>query len=345
MGLFDFASSLKSGPKFGRTPPINPDNTMDDENAFKVKTESKDLKQQASNPNDKAISKIETARLNEGVYKPTTVQSSSIVTADYYRRGKLRPADANSKKTFIGDAYDYMPRFLQDPEVEEISTLRLVGKKTNSSTTEDIDLIPPYSKFFLESYSEGHTERSQIIETFGDAYIFFFGERPAVYTFNGTLLNTKDINWKEDFLFYYNNFLRGTKAVEYKAKVLLTYGLNQIEGYVMGINMGANAANEKGVQLSFQMFVTKRRTMRLSVDFGIVEDNGKFNEDSSIIDLLTRGISDPNVSSAHQHASDVNKLLAPPSKVSGTTTTDVGNINKVLKTDNLIARNGRTEIA
>lgn len=312
---------------------------------FQVSKESKDVKQEASNPNNKIVSTIEVARLNEGAYAPNTIKSSAIITADYYRRGKIRPADANSTKKFLGDAYDYMPRFLQDPDKEEIANLRLVGKKSSNSTTEDIDLIPPYSKFFLESYSESHIERSQIIETFGDAYIFFFGERPTVYNFSGTLLNTKDINWKEDFMFYYSNFLRGTKAVEYKAKVLLTYGLNQIEGYVLGVNTAANAANEKGVQMSFQMFVTKRRTMRLSVDFGIIEDNGKFNEDTSILNLITRGISDPNVSSAYNHADKVNNLSTPPSKVGNTNSSNINNIQNILKDQKLISINGKVGIA
>lgn len=321
------------------------DSSLPDGSVFKVAKEDKNVKQEANNPNNQIVSKIETARLNQGAYAPNSIQSSSIVTADYYRRGKIRPADANSTRKFLGDAYDYMPRFLQDPEKEEVASLRLVGKKSAKSTTEDIDLIPPYSKFFLESYSEGHMERNQIIETFGDAYIFFFGERPVIYNFTGTLLNTKDINWKEDFMFYYTNFLRGTKAVEYKAKVLLTYGYNQIEGYIMGVNTGANAANEKGVQMSFQMFVTKRRTMRLSVDFGIIEDNGKFNEDTSIINLITKGISDPNVSSAYGHANKVNNLTASPSKVGNTKNGDLNNIQKILNNQNLSTFNGKVGLA
>lgn len=356
MGLMDSIPFFKSEPKFGRVPPGEIDNsepiTFPDDSPAKVKTESKDVKQEAINPDKKTVSKIETARLNEGVYKPSVQQSSSIISADYYRRGKH--TDKSTKgviaKTNTGSykeysSYEYNPRFLQDPEQEEVANLRLIGKRKPDSTSEDIDLIPPYSKFFLESYSEGHAERSQIVETFGDAYIFFFGERPIVYTFNGTLLNTKDINWKEDFMFYYNNFLRGTKAVGYNAKVLLTYGFNQIEGYVMGVNMGANAQNEKGVQMSFQMFVTKRRTMKLSLDFGIVEENGKFNEDSSISNLITLGISDLNVSNAYNHADKVNNAGLPPSIINNTSTKELGNIQNVLKGQDLMTTNGKVSIA
>lgn len=329
-----------SGFKTTRVPPGSEYNLPED-SAFKVGKESKDTKQIAMDPQNWKLQSIETARLNHGVYTPNTAQSSSIVTADYYRRGKLRASNSDSATTKrIGDAYDYMPRFLQDPKEEEIASLRLIGRKSINSKTEDIDLIPPYSKFFLENYSEGHAERSQIVETFGEAYVFFFGERPAIYTFNGTLLNTKDINWKEDFMFYYKNFLRGTKAVEYKAKVLLTYGLNQIEGYVMGINTGANAQSEKGVQMSFQMLVTKRRTMQLSVDFGIIEDNGKFNEDTSMINLMTKGISDSNISVAYNHADQVNKLKSPPSKIGNINSSNLNAIQDILPNQKLTARDG-----
>ena len=269
---------------------------------FKTKKEDKDTKKEAITAEKPNVIIIESARLNKGAYKPNNIDPVTSTPADYYRNGRLVAKDAGTQT--LSNEYDYNPRFLQDPEKEDIASIRLLGMPKDKSKTEPQDLIPPFSKFFLESYQEGHMERSQIVETFGDFYVFFFGERPPVYNFSGTLLNTKDINWKEDFMFYYDKFLRGTKCVEYKAKILLTYGLNQIEGFILSVNMQANAANEKGVQVSWQVLVTDRKQMRLSLDFGITEENGKFNQDNSILNLLNRGSSDPTTSDSTKKAKD-----------------------------------------
>ena len=320
MGLFDFVKGDSF--KAGRLPVEQDDVSGESPNdsAYKVAKEEKDVKKDVNTASPTTVAKIENARLNEGVFKPNVISASAINSADYYRRGRLKPpvdsTAPNANRKILNTQYDYNPRFLQDSENEEVASLRLIGKIAGGSKSEEVDLIPPYSKFFLESYQEGHMERSQIVETFGEFYAFFFGERPPVYTFGGTLLNTKDINWKEDFMFYYDNFLRGSKAVEYKAKVVLTYGLSQVEGYILGVNTQAQAANDKGVNVSFQMLVTKRRSMRLSIDFGILEDNGKFNEDQSIINMITLGVSNTGVSDAYKHAISVNQSGSAPSKTS-----------------------------
>jgi hypothetical protein len=128
--------------------------------------------------------------------------STTKTPADFYRNGK--PTSDGSS------GYDYPPRFLED-QIDEPASIRLIGKNPANDPHAPSDLIPPYSKFFLESIQEPHVERAQIVETFGDTYVFFFGERPPIYTFSGTLLNSNTINWHQDFMFYYDNFFRGTK--------------------------------------------------------------------------------------------------------------------------------------
>jgi hypothetical protein len=287
----------------------------DPDSKLKTKKESKASKKKALTtvPGDIIIK--ESMRLNEGAYKPNKVEPAPSTSADYYRRGRVRP---NESGTPAGVEYEYNPRFIQDPDQEEIASIRLIGKPNDKSKSEPIDLIPPFSKFFLEAYQESHMERSQVVETFGDFYAFFFGERPPIYNFSGTLLNTKDINWKEDFMFYYEKFLRGTKCVEMKARIVLTYGLSQIEGFLLNVNMQANAANEKGVGVSWQVLVVDRKQMRLSLDFGITEANGVFNIDNSIIEALQRGKSDPSTSNSYKHAEKALKGEENPSKTTPT---------------------------
>lgn len=313
---------FSSGFQAGRGDPTVVEGASSPGTAYTVPKEEKETKVDVNTAQPNTVAKTVASRVNESIIYAETNSSDVPTPADYYRRGRLKSAQ--------GSEYDYHPRFIQDPEEEDVASLRLVGKSSDKSKKTDIDLIPPYSKFFLESYQEGHTERSQIVETFGEAYAFFFGERPPIYTFGGTLLNTKDINWKEDFMFYYDNFLRGTKAVELKARVILTYNLSQIEGYIMGVSTQAQAANDKGVGLSFQMLVTKRRTMSLSVDFGISEYNGSFNPDPAISKQLALGKSDPEVSAAYNTAIKVNAGLFPPAQAKALTQAEIDQTNKAI---------------
>ena len=76
-----------------------------------------------------------------------------------------------------------------------------------------------YSNFIIQNISESRQEKSQILETFGDTYIFFFGERPRILQVTGLLFNTLDFNWRTEFWVNYEETLRGSKLVERDARV------------------------------------------------------------------------------------------------------------------------------
>ena len=78
-----------------------------------------------------------------------------------------------------------------------------------------------YSNFLIQNLREARAEKSQIIQTFGEAYVFFFGEQPRAIQFNGYLLNTVDFNWKAEWWENYERYLRGTALVEHDALSLI----------------------------------------------------------------------------------------------------------------------------
>jgi hypothetical protein len=255
-------------------------------------------------PSEKEVSENVSAIMHEGVMKHPVVESATYRSADYYRRGGPFKSKTNTAKNGQGDvpkpgfSQDPGPRQLGDPAEDSIGTIRLIGKPNRNQKAAPIDLIPPYSKFFLEAVQEGHSERSQVVETFGDFFVFFYGERPAVYNFSGTLLNADNINWAEDFFFYYDNFLRGTKCVEAGAVLTITYGFRQIEGFLMSMNTATQAISERGVSLSFQVLVTDRKYLKLSNDFGLLElpvndatGRSKFVVDTTLLSMLQTGTS------------------------------------------------------
>ena len=234
-----------------------------------------------------------------------TYPDATTMVADYYRFGKFTPGE----KT-----YEIMPKQF-DPIVNDkvTSSIRVIGQ--SSDTNKPSDLIPAYTKFIIETVQESHTERSQIVETFGDFYMFMFGERPPIYNFTGQLINSQNANWVMDFMFMYNEYLRGTRCVERNAKVLLTYGGRQIEGLILNTASQTNAAVEGAVGFSFSVVVFERKYFNFSPDMGYyTSDNQTLTEDGAFRKTLGlvaapsgKGTSTKGVSDAINAAKDVCK--------------------------------------
>lgn len=115
---------------------------------------------------------------------------------------------------------------------------------------------PVYSNFIIQSIKDSRQEKAQFMETFGDTYIFFFGERPRILTVQGLLFNTLDFNWRTEFWYNYENYLRGTKLVERNARVYLAWDDIVVEGYMLGADADDNSDLPYHIPFTFQLFVT-----------------------------------------------------------------------------------------
>ena len=151
------------------------------------------------------------------------------------------------------DTYAYIKLVRMDgKEVELVDS----SSKTGYSTE--------YANFILQSVQEQRMERHQIIETFGDSYLFIFGEAPRFLQVSAVLINTFDFNWKAEFMYNYDNFLRGTKSLEKGARMYLFYDENVVEGYILNASiMQESQQAPYMVQLQFQVFVTNHRNVSL----------------------------------------------------------------------------------
>jgi len=113
-----------------------------------------------------------------------------------------------------------------------------------------------YANFLMQSVREERAEKQQIIETFGDDYVYFFGERPRFLHVNGMLINTQDFNWKSEFWYNYENHLRGTKLVEQNARLYLYFDDIIVEGYMMNASSTQQADQPHLMPLQFSIFIT-----------------------------------------------------------------------------------------
>jgi hypothetical protein len=123
-----------------------------------------------------------------------------------------------------------------------------------------------YTNFLLQSVTESRMEKHQIVETFGEAYIFFFGEHPRFVDVQAVLINSNDFNWEAEFWENYNLYLRGTKLVEMGARTYLFYDDTIVEGYMLQAQAQKVADQPLSVALSFRLFVTNYSTVSLVGD-------------------------------------------------------------------------------
>lgn len=143
-----------------------------------------------------------------------------------------------------------------------IKVIDAVGRPiplVDSSSATDVNGIGQsieYSNFILQSVQEQRVEKQQIVETFGEDYIFFFGERPRIYTFNAVILNARNFNWKSEWWKNYNDTLRGTKLLERNARMYLYFDDVVIEGYMLQAQAVQTVEDPYKLPLTFQVFCT-----------------------------------------------------------------------------------------
>lgn len=113
-----------------------------------------------------------------------------------------------------------------------------------------------YSNFILQSVSEARMEKHQIVETFGEPYIYFFGESPRFLDVSAVLVDSLDFNWYAEFWENYNRYFRGTRSVELGARTYLFYDDNVVEGYVLMAQAQKVSEQPLQARLTFRMYLT-----------------------------------------------------------------------------------------
>ena len=113
-----------------------------------------------------------------------------------------------------------------------------------------------YSNFLIQSTVEQRTEKTQIVQTFGESYIFFYGEQPRTLVVQGVLLNSEDFNWRAEWWENYDQYLRGSACVRSKTRVYLSWDDIVVEGYVLEAQAQESAENRHYVSFQFTMFLT-----------------------------------------------------------------------------------------
>lgn len=152
---------------------------------------------------------------------------------------------------------------VKEPRFAFVSLYQDLGDGSQSQAISIVDSSAPggYSNanhnFILQSVRETRTEKTQVVETFGDHFVFFYGQKPIVLQVSGLLFNTENFNWKNEFLGNYSRFLRGTKCVENKTRVFLGWDDVLAQGYMVNVSVSYDKEMPNLVPVSFSLLLSK----------------------------------------------------------------------------------------
>lgn len=130
-----------------------------------------------------------------------------------------------------------------------------------------------YTDFSILQLQEAREERMQVIETFGENFAFFFGERPRFLSMGGVLVNSKDFPWRALWWENYEKYLRGTRCVENRARVYLAWDDVLIEGYIVSAQCTDHSAEPNSIPFTFTMLLTKHTSLTALNLSSIMEAN------------------------------------------------------------------------
>ena len=128
------------------------------------------------------------------------------------------------------------------------------------------------SNFILQSVQESRAEKTQIVQTFDNSYIFFYGEQPRTLALQGVLMNTEDFDWRAEWWANYNKYFRGTALVRMNSILELTWDDITVKGYILDSTCTEQTDAPYNVNLGFTLFVTSyvnRKDNNFSEDFPV----------------------------------------------------------------------------
>lgn len=130
-----------------------------------------------------------------------------------------------------------------------------------------------WTDWLLQSVHEERAEKTQIVETFGETYLYAFGQRPRVLSFTGVLLNTLDYNWRAIFWKNWDEYFRATQLIKLNARMYIAFDDIIVEGYPMNAAADQTSADPHIMSFSFSFFVTNYVNVTAQSGFKDIREN------------------------------------------------------------------------
>ena len=135
---------------------------------------------------------------------------------------------------------------MEDRILKELAASGIGGKNPGNGIT----------SFILQSISYQDSEKSMVMQTFGDdSAVYFLGRSPRMMTFNGVLLDDAVNNWFYKFMIAYDKFLRGTMIARKFRSITVTLHNAIVTGTIMDMGYSQESSTDNSINFSFSMLV------------------------------------------------------------------------------------------
>ncbi len=143
------------------------------------------------------------------------------------------------------------------PNKNYYATIMSPNGMLNSSYIDAKKLTNFNNNFLVQSMTFSRDEKMQVIETFGENYVYFFGNRSPVANFRGLLLNSQTFEWFAEFDTNYVNSFRGTRAAARGQEITITVDGVIYYGHIHNVSYDLNSEQPQSLGVSFSMHVAK----------------------------------------------------------------------------------------
>ena len=174
--------------------------------------------------------------------------------------------------------------------------IKVVPSPTKSKVSESVPELL-FDKFSLQSIAEADAERYQLQETFEDTVLFMFGRRPRVWTMQGIVVNgprppvpsakedlaqeagdtqsynkfrqrrlEEDQDWANALIQRWDQYYRGTRAVEMRARTYISYEDSVIQATLLELTMVRNSQIPTAVNATLTFVVHQRAFVGQTID-------------------------------------------------------------------------------
>lgn len=204
-------------------------------------------------------------------YIPNLSSMKDIINSNvqnYYEQ--LTPSKIGSPHTMeeFFDIFTKSPNTKRQPaelvQINDESSVIMVVDADNFSMKHYTD------KFYLTAFQEARNEKVQVVETFGDPNVSFFGERAKTYQGAGIVLEADSSNrlfpekyrWASSLSKFYDEELRGSELVRKNRIAVIYVGNYRLQGYFLNLILSTNANDSYKKQFSFNFLVKKQELVK-----------------------------------------------------------------------------------
>jgi len=145
-----------------------------------------------------------------------------------------------------------------------------------------------FTDFLVTGVQEQRAEKIQIVETFGEDYLYATGSRPQILSVTGYLCNSSDFPWRAEFWSNYNRYLRGSKLLENKYVAYFGWDDIIVEGYLMSAGAAESADRQDLVNFNFNFLVTDYISLA-EMSFDHILQNLERTDNPAFWELTQRG--------------------------------------------------------